>query len=45
MFSIMSLIAFVLWCFDGNAMTLIGSGILAIAGAVDSFAYKYFKNK
>lgn len=45
MFSLMSLIVFIVACFVDRDALFVASGLFAIAGAIDSFAYKYFKNK
>lgn len=42
---IISLFLLILGVLDENDMMILAAGLFAIAGSIDTFRYKYFKNK
>lgn len=45
MFSILCILTFLIGAFDNRDILFIASSLFAIAGSIESFTYRYFKNK
>lgn len=45
MFFIMCILTFLIGAFGNRDILFIASSLFAIAGSIESFSYRYFKNK
>lgn len=45
MFSLISIVILIIGLFQQNDLTIVASAIFAIAGSIETFTTKYFKNR